>query len=67
MLTKHMNNFTNEQHPINIEMPVIMRVISENMYSSDIVFVRENVQNAVDAIRIAESVINQYRIYIIGE
>jgi hypothetical protein len=50
-----MNNFTNEQHPINIEMPVIMRVISENMYSSDIVFVRENVQNAVDAIRIRQS------------
>ncbi len=50
-----MNNvqsMNDEYSEIGIELPVIIEVLSEKMYSSDTVFVRENVQNAVDAIRI---------------
>ena len=38
--------------PISIEFDSVLRVISEQVYDTPLAFIRENVQNAVDAIRI---------------
>ena len=38
--------------PVSIEFDSVLRVISEQVYDTPLAFIRENVQNAVDAIRI---------------
>lgn len=37
---------------VGVQLSAVMKLLGEQMYSSDVVFIRENVQNAVDATRI---------------
>ena len=38
--------------PASIEFDSVLRIISKHVYDTPLAFIRENVQNAVDAIRI---------------
>ena len=42
----------NTSFPMSIEFDSVLRVISEQVYDTPLAFIRENVQNAIDAVRI---------------
>ncbi|HEX8495294.1 MAG TPA: ATP-binding protein [Pyrinomonadaceae bacterium] len=41
-----------EHGSVRVSLSALLKILGERMYSSDVVFIRENVQNAVDAVRI---------------
>ena len=41
-------------HPVGIDLPDLLPILTRSLYSNPLVFLRENLQNAIDAIRIQQ-------------
>ena len=45
---------TEESHPIDVDLEQILPILAREIYTSPFAFLRENVQNAFDAIRMQQ-------------